>query len=125
MAQLNKKTIKETYTHQRGWGVEYWIENLPEYCGKLLVLENGKRCSLHFHMKKRETMYLQAGAVDILFVDPDTGKEYTVELYPGDSIMIPPGQVHQIINHQNGSSLLFEFSTMHEEADSYRVRKGD
>lgn len=125
MAQLNKKTLEKTYMHQRGWGVEHWIENLPEYCGKLLVLENGKRCSLHFHMKKRETMYLQAGAVDILFVDPDTGKEYMIELLPGDSIMIPPGQVHQIINRQNGHSLLFEFSTMHEESDSYRVKKGD
>lgn len=125
MAKLSKKTIATTYTHQRGWGVEYWIENIPEYCGKLLVLEPGKRCSLHFHVNKCETMYLQAGSVMILFIDPDTGKEYEVVLEPGDSIQIPRGQVHQIINMHDGKSLLFEFSTIHDEKDSYRVRKGD
>lgn len=123
MAQLKKKTTAETYTHQRGWGHEVWIENIPEYCGKILHLRKGKLCSLHFHMNKMETMYLQSGHVSLKFVDPETGKPYYVDLEPGDSICIPRGQVHQIGARED--SVLFEFSTMHEEEDSYRVEKGD
>lgn len=123
MAQLKKKTQAETYTHKRGWGTELWIENRPEYCGKILFLEAGKKCSLHFHMNKTETMFLQEGRVDIDMIDPETGLRYTVNLQPGDSILIPAGQVHQI--HALKASNLFEFSTMHEESDSYRVQKGD
>lgn len=123
MARITKKTLEETYVHPRGWGDEVWIENRPEYCGKILRLKKGKRGSLHFHVRKSETMFLQSGSVTLLLVDPETGREYTQELFPGDSIFIPYSQVHQII--ANEDSHLFEFSTMHDEDDSYRVRKGD
>jgi len=124
MAQIKKTTFRETYTHQRGWGVEYWIENLSDYCGKVLLIDPNKRCSLHFHIDKLETMYLQSGAATILFIDPETGKEYDEYLFAGDSIKIPRGQVHQIIAGATGAEII-EFSTKHEETDSYRVKKGD
>ena len=123
MAEVKKKTLTDTYTHRRGWGSEYWITNNEMYCGKLLVIEAGKRCSLHFHALKHETMFLEEGRVDLLMIDPETGKEYTVELFPGDSIEIRNNQVHQIIAHVK--STVIEFSTPHYEEDSYRVRKGD
>ena len=50
-------------------------------------------------------------------------KEYGVELNEKDSLLIPQGQTHQIIAMKN--SRLFEFSTIHDELDSYRVEKGD
>lgn len=123
MARIDKKTFGETYTHHRGWGYEKWIENIPEYCGKILHLEAGKKGSQHFHMNKKETMFLQKGLVQLRLVDSDKGEEYIVQLNPGDSILIPPGQVHQIVALEESD--LFEFSTMHEETDSYRVKKGD
>jgi len=123
MAILKKTTREDTYTHKRGWGEELWIENLDDYCGKILFLEAGKRGSMHYHMKKMETMYLQDGIVDIDFIDAETGVKYIVHLYPGDSIRIPRGQAHQIIALEDSN--LFEFSTKHEEEDSYRVWKGD
>jgi len=107
----------------RGWGYETWIENLPEYCGKILHVYKGLRGSLHFHMNKMETMYLQSGKVQLRFVDPEKGTDYTIDLNPGDSILIPRGQVHQIIGIEESD--LFEFSTVHEESDSHRVQKGD
>lgn len=111
---------------ERGWGYELWIENIPEYCGKLLHVEVGKRCSLHFHMSKRETMYVASGVMRIVLIDPLTARELEQVLYPGDKIMIPPGQVHQICNASKEVPLeLFEFSTTHDELDSFRVRKGD
>ena len=123
MAKINQKTLIDTYRHERGWGYEIWIENIPEYCGKILHMYKGKRGSLHFHMNKLETMYLQSGHVQLRLVDPETGQEYFRDLLPGDSILIPRGQCHQIIGIEE--SRIFEFSTMHEEKDSYRVQKGD
>jgi len=77
---------------------------------------------MHFHMNKLETMYLISGRVDIRFRDPSNAEDYVVELYPGDSVRIPRGQQHQIIAVEN--SHLVEFSTKHEEEDSYRVELG-
>ena len=123
MAKLKKVEFPDAYRHERGWGYEIWFENLPEYCGKLLHVYEGKRGSLHFHMNKMETMLLQYGHVALRFIDPDDGKNYFVDLYTGDSIRIPRGQVHQIIAVEE--SEIIEFSTLHEEDDSYRVEKGD
>lgn len=124
MAELKKRAYDELHFQKRGWGGEFWVENIPEYCGKVLHIDAGKRGSLHFHMKKLETMMLVSGTVDLLMVDPDLGREYTVRLdKEGDSILIPRGQVHQIIALEE--SVVVEFSTTHEESDSYRVRKGD
>lgn len=123
MAQLKKKDLSTTYRHERGWGWEYWIENLPDYCGKILHINKGKRGSLHFHVNKLETMLLQSGHVQLRFIDPEKGSEYFVDLFPGDSILIPRGQPHQIIGVEE--SEIIEFSTVHEETDSHRIQKGD
>ncbi|MHA2045889.1 MAG: cupin domain-containing protein [Candidatus Thorarchaeota archaeon] len=123
MARVDKTVETKTYRHDRGWGYEVWVENLPDYCGKLLYITKGKRGSMHFHVNKLETMYLEYGQIDIRFIDPDDGKQYTIHLNPGDSIRIPRGQVHQIVGVEE--SKLIEFSTLHEENDSYRVVKGD
>jgi oxalate decarboxylase/phosphoglucose isomerase-like protein (cupin superfamily) len=123
MAQIKKKTLAETYTHKRGWGKEVWVENIPEYCGKFLHVDKGKCGSLHFHGNKCETMYLLSGKVRLRMVDPEKGSFYFVDLEPGDSIFIPRLQVHQIGAEED--SVIIEFSTMHEEDDSYRVEKGN
>lgn len=121
MAKL--KAIRDQFTMPRGWGKELWIENLDEYCGKVLLLDEGKKCSMHFHMNKLETMYLQDGRVDIDMIDPETAERYTVSLEPGDSVRIERGQPHQI--HALRKSTLIEFSTKHEENDSYKIWRGD
>ena len=122
MARVRKTSWTRTFTAQRKWGFEKWIENIDDYCGKVLVLYEGKKCSMHYHMKKLETMYLQEGRVDIRFRDPSNAEDYVVELEPGDSVRIPRGQQHQIIALED--SHLIEFSTKHEESDSYRVELG-
>lgn len=113
----------EQEVHPKGWGCEVWIENRPEYCGKLLFFQKEKACSMHCHIKKLETMFLQSGSMTIRLIDPEDGSKYEVHLSPGDSILIPRGQMHQIVAHED--SELFEFSTTHEDADSYRIWKGD
>lgn len=122
MAKIEKTESGKHFVKQRGWGYEVWVENCNEYCGKVLVLKKGKKCSMHFHMDKKETMFLFDGKVLIKIIDPETGSPYEVFLKPGDSILIDRGTVHQIIAVEN--SRLVEFSTMHKEEDSYRIEKG-
>lgn len=125
MAKLKLKTRGELEQelHPKGWGFELWVENIPEYCGKILHFNKDKSCSMHFHMNKKETMWLMRGSLKIEMIDPENGEEYNVVLSPGDSVLIPPGQLHQI--HALEESDLIEFSTMHEDSDSYRAWKGD
>ena len=121
--KISKRESKEQETHHKGWGVEIWIENRPEYCGKLLSFCAGKKTSMHFHLNKIETMYVGKGAVNINLIDPENGSPYTVALFQGDSLLIPRGQLHEI--YAVVDTELYEFSTTHEDSDSYRAWKGD
>ncbi len=126
MAEVKKRSLYQVHHQQRGWGKEIWIENIPEYCGKILLVDPMKRGSLHFHFNKKETMFVESGNATIRFIDTETAKEYFVDLFEGDSILIEPGQPHQIINNHSTNVLrLFEFSTIHSETDSKRLVKGD
>jgi oxalate decarboxylase/phosphoglucose isomerase-like protein (cupin superfamily) len=107
--------------HKKGWGHELWIVNNGRYCGKILHFNKGKMCSLHFHMVKDETMYLQSGHLQVRIIDQ--GEEIVQEMFPGDALHIHPGMIHQIGALEDSD--LFEFSTTHHDTDSYRVEKGD
>ena len=111
--------IESDKSHSKSWGTEFWIENGSDYCGKLLVFLAGGATSMHFHMLKLETMYLEEGEIHVHLIDPETGTHYTEQLFPGDSIQIPRGQPHRLAAVEY--SRLFEFSTQHFDTDSYRI----
>ena len=108
--------------HAKGWGYELWIHNCPEYCGKLLFFDKGKKCSLHFHKKKLETFYLQSGKMLLTYGNSLNDMQERL-LTPGDSFEIPRGLIHQMFALED--SELFEFSTQHFDEDSHRIEKGD
>jgi mannose-6-phosphate isomerase-like protein (cupin superfamily) len=116
--------IPEKQTHkrvQKSWGYELWIDNNDEYCGKLLVfIDERGHTSMHFHEKKRETMFCNQGRFVIDFIDMETGKERSVTLLEGESIQIPRLQLHRI-RPLVVPSELFEFGTPHDDADSFRA----
>lgn len=101
--------------HEKVWGKEEWIVNTPAYCGKFLYLKKGKRCSMHYHKNKDETFYILSGKV-LMEVK---GEEKIMR--KGDSQHITPLMRHRF----NGleESVIIEFSTHHEEGDSYREEK--
>jgi quercetin dioxygenase-like cupin family protein len=108
----------------KGWGYEKWIVNKPEYCGKLLFFNEGKRCSWHYHKLKDEVFYLQSGKVVLKYsTEDDIELSKQIILSPGDSFHISVGLRHQMIALKD--SELFEFSTEHFDSDSYRIIKGD
>ena len=93
------------------WGHEEVIAN-RDYCGKKLVLNKGFRCSMHHHKLKDETFYILNGKVLL-----EIGMQKSIML-PGDSMLIKPGQKHRFTGLED--SEIIEFSTHHEDADSYR-----
>lgn len=106
----------------KGWGGEVWIHNDERYCGKKLVLNRGKRCSLHYHQLKTETFYLEKGKVKLELKYPD-GRAETVIMEPGDAVHLPVGTVHRFTGLEDAE--IFEFSTQHFDEDTVRVEPGD
>ena len=108
----------------KGWGHEKWIVNNEKYCGKLLFIEKGKRCSWHYHKIKDETFYLQSGLISLYYgFEEDIGKAEMIVLEPGDKFYVPTGLKHQMVALLD--SELFEFSTQHFDSDSIRIHRGD
>ena len=118
MERISKPEIVE-----KGWGKEIVICNSPRYCGKILVVEPGKKCSLHFHVVKHETFYLMSGLISMRTIHSDGSSEVFI-MSPGDILEVTPGLVHQFESLE-GVSQILEVSTMHNDYDSYRIVKGD
>jgi mannose-6-phosphate isomerase-like protein (cupin superfamily) len=122
---MDKNPIrKPVHVEPKGWGREIWIANNDRYCGKILEIKRGRRCSLHFHKLKTETFYLRSGLLKVR-VKESAASETTDEflLHPGECMDVPIGLVHQLEALED--SELFEFSTQHFESDSHRLVRGD
>ena len=117
-------TSKEIKFVPKGWGFEKWIVNCEEYCGKLLYIIKGKKCSWHFHKLKDEVFYVQTGKVLLRYSNNnDIEKANVTILEKGDHFHIYRGLRHQIEALEDTE--LFEFSTQHFDSDSHRIIKGD
>ena len=105
----------------KNWGYEMWIHNDEEYCGKLLVFnKEGDRFSMHYHIKKKETWFVQSGSFLFKWIDVENGLINSKEIIGGESVVIERGLPHQLIALEDGSTI-FEVSTQHFEEDSYRI----
>ncbi len=91
---------------------EYWIVNIPEYCGKILVQKKGTTCPAHSHKKKHETFLIWSGKVRMV-VD-----EKEIMMNPGDILIMERGMVHEF-TAVDDDAIIFEFSGQHFEDDSY------
>lgn len=108
----------------KGWGEEEWIVNNDLYCGKILRFRKGKKCSYHYHKVKNETFYLSKGKIIVSLGTLDSPYiQQTLEMNIGESLDIPVGLVHSVLALED--SEIIEFSTHHEDSDSYRIIKGD
>jgi mannose-6-phosphate isomerase-like protein (cupin superfamily) len=114
--------------HTKAWGYERWICNTPKYCGKILHFSKNAKFSMHFHMIKDETWYVNYGKFIYRYIDTDTADVKEKIINKGDVVHIPPGLPHQLENiggDDGEEGEIFEVSTEHFENDSYRVMKGD
>ena len=107
----------------KGWGEEIIIENNEMYCGKLLIFKKGCRFSMHYHLIKDETWYVDKGEFIYRWIDTESAETIEQKLKPGDVVRQRVGQPHQLIALTDGT--VFEVSTQHFDEDSYRVFRGD
>jgi mannose-6-phosphate isomerase len=75
---------------ERPWGHEELVFHGP-YVMKRLVVREGQRLSLQFHVHKTETLFVFRGHPEVI-----VGEE-SRSLGPGDTLHIPAGTVHRII----------------------------
>lgn len=103
------------------WGYELWIHNDTDYCGKLLVFtKSGNKFSMHYHMIKDETWYVQSGAFQFDWIDTENGERCYTQIQQGDVIEIKKGLPHQLTSLTEEATI-FEVSTQHFDEDSYRI----
>lgn len=107
----------------KGWGHEIIFENNEKYCGKLLCFKKGARFSMHYHMIKDESWYVQEGVFVYRWIDTETAEVNEQILNVGDAVRQLPGQPHQLEALTDG--IVYEVSTTHFDEDSYRVWRGD
>lgn len=102
--------------HPKSWGFEDWIVN-ESYCGKRMVVYEQHRCSVHKHEIKDEVLMVTEGLLWFEYgSDPDnmTG----VYLRENERLRVMPGMWHRFSAIRD--TVIMEFSTHHEDSDSYR-----
>ena len=121
---MDKKPICTECCHvPKGWGGETIIVNNEKYCGKILVFKKGFSFSMHYHIIKQETWYVNKGRFKFNWIDTEKGETLLKFLTVGDVVTIPIGMPHQLHALEDGE--IFEISTQHFDSDSYRVYKGN
>jgi len=96
------------------WGSETLLEHNDQYVVKLLTMKEGCRCSLQYHVHKKETIFVVSGVLDIQVDDQ------TYRLRPQEYITINPGQHHRM-SAADGPATYLEASTPHLD-DVVRVQ---
>lgn len=96
----------------KAWGSELWMTNSEKYCGKILTLKKGYRCSLHCHKIKDETFYILDGKVLM-----EIGSQART-MKDGEVVHILPNMYHRFTGLED--SRIIEISTQHFDDDSYR-----
>ncbi len=120
---MPKIDLTKAEYHPKGWGSEIWLVNNEFYCGKLLKFNAGATFSDHFHVVKDETWFVLEGEFEFRHYDLSNADRLITRLKPGDVVRVHPGTPHQLIALTQAT--IIEISTTHDEADSYRIGKGD
>lgn len=80
---------------KKPWGSEILIEHNRFYVLKKLTMKKNHQCSLQFHKKKKETIYILSGLLEISY-----GKKITnlksKNFKPGESITLNPKIIHRM-----------------------------
>jgi mannose-6-phosphate isomerase len=90
------------------WGRELWIAHTDKYAMKIIEIKKGTRCSLQYHVKKHEHIYVDSGVMQVEWENAQ-GQMETLILKPGEVIENKPGRKHRMTAIED--LRLFEVST--------------
>ena len=85
---IHKKIIKP-------WGSEEIISHNKNYVLKKLIMKKGSRCSLQYHKKKHETVYVLSGKLKIL-VGKSLKNMKSIILKKNESLILKPLIYHRM-----------------------------
>lgn len=107
------------------WGHEVWFANNAEkdYCGKTLVISASYRLSLHRHLVKDETFYIDRGDAIVETGIPGEDGYQVLMLRRGATIHIAPGVWHRVTATDHLVRII-EVSTFHSDEDVERLQPG-
>jgi mannose-6-phosphate isomerase-like protein (cupin superfamily) len=76
------------------WGHELIWALTDRFCGKVIVIETGRRLSLQYHETKDEAIYVTSGRL-LLHLENDDGEMTARELGPGEAARVAVGRRHR------------------------------
>lgn len=92
------------------WGWERVLELNDRYCIKHLFIAQDQRLSKQYHQRKRETLILISGAIELAWTRPGMPEE-VLSMADGEPYMIAPGTVHRMRGVGTEGGLILEVST--------------
>lgn len=90
---------------RKPWGEEIVLSRSHGGLCKLLRIRGGERLSLQYHRRKRETLLVLRGRVQLtLGGSPEALRSRAIE--PGCRVAIPPGAIHRVEALEDDAELL-------------------
>lgn len=77
------------------WGFELLLEKNKKYMFKKLFMKKGHRCSLQFHKKKIETIFIVSGKLKIFYGKNKNKLNFKI-FKPQSTITIKPKVIHRM-----------------------------
>ncbi len=100
--QGRDKAADQSHTEERPWGTWTVLTAGVGYKVKLIEVRPGHRLSLQFHHHRSEHWVVVSGRGRAII---DTK---VLELYPGESVVVPQGSVHRLENPWSDSLRIVE-----------------
>ncbi|KIA84207.1 mannose-6-phosphate isomerase [Kaistella solincola] len=89
----------------RPWGKYFVLADEPHYKLKRIEVQPGHRLSYQFHHKRQEQWTIIEGNATVILNDEEISLSY------GESIFIPQGAKHRIMNQTNNLVVFIEVQT--------------
>ncbi len=80
---------------KKPWGQEEVLEINEKYMMKRLTMKKDHRCSLQYHIQKRETILVISGVLRILYGDEKENLNSQI-FTAGESFTLNPGTIHRM-----------------------------
>jgi mannose-6-phosphate isomerase len=80
---------------EKPWGYENLIEKNDKYVMKELGMNKGHKCSIQYHEKKKETVYVLSGQLKV-YIGKDINNLDEIIMNPNDSLTVEPFEIHRM-----------------------------
>jgi len=115
--KMDDRKVPATIYHS--WGHAKILFRNDSVCSKELNFHLGHKTSLHYHMRRQETLYCQSGLFTLRVFNSKRAQIEEFKFYQGQSIDIERGNPHQIVCLESG--VIIETSLTYQEEDVVRI----